>query len=77
MKIRWTHEALEQLTEIKDYIAKDSPEQAARFVDQLIEHAKSLSEKPRLGRPVPEIVNPVIRELLFKNYRIDYRLNKN
>jgi addiction module RelE/StbE family toxin len=76
MKIRWTQEALEQLTAIEDYIAKDSPERAARFVDKLIEHAESLSDKPRLGRTVPEIANPVIRELLFKKYRIVYRLNK-
>jgi len=78
MKIRWAHEALEQLTAIDDYyIAKDSPERAAKFVDQLIEHAESLSDKPRLGRMVPEIANPVIRKLLFKKYRIVYRLNKN
>jgi toxin ParE1/3/4 len=77
MKIRWTHEALEQLTAIEDYISKDSPERTARFVDQLIEHAESLSDKPRLGRTVPEIANPVIRELLFKKYRIVYRLNEN
>jgi len=77
MKIRWTHEALEQLTAIEDYISKDSPERAARFVDQLIEHAESLSDHPRLGRTVPEIANPDIRELLFKKYRIVYRLKEN
>jgi toxin ParE1/3/4 len=77
MKIRWTHEAFEQLTAIEDYISKDSPERAARFVDQLIEHAESLSDNPRLGRTVPEIANPDIRELLFKKYRIVYRLKEN
>ena len=77
MKIVWTHEALEHLTEIEDYISKESPERAARFVDQLIEHIELLSGKPRMGRTVPEIVNPNIRELLFKKYRIVYRLNEN
>jgi addiction module RelE/StbE family toxin len=76
MKIIWTKEALEKLTEIEDYISKDSPVRAARFVDQLVEHPELLSNNPRLGRMVPEIANPVIRELIFKKYRIVYRLNE-
>ncbi|MBI4743835.1 MAG: type II toxin-antitoxin system RelE/ParE family toxin [Actinobacteria bacterium] len=77
-KIIWTHEALVQLTEIEDYISKASPERAAKFIDQLIGRAEAvLSDKPRAGRTVPEIANPDIRELIFKNYRIVYRLNEN
>ena len=77
MKIRWTHEALERLIEIEEYISKDSPARAVQFVDQLIEHAEVLSDKPRIGRTVPELANPDIRELLFKKYRIVYRLKAN
>jgi len=29
-----------------------------------------------IGRMVPEILNPLIRELIVKNYRIIYRLKK-
>ncbi|MBW2544061.1 MAG: type II toxin-antitoxin system RelE/ParE family toxin [Deltaproteobacteria bacterium] len=76
MKIIWTQEALEQLIEIEDYISKDSGDRAERFVNQLIEHAELLPENPRLGRTVPEIANPTIRELIFKKYRIVYRLNE-
>ncbi len=77
MQIIWTQEALEQLTAIEDYISKDSPERAAKFVDQLIEQAESLPDSPRMGRVVPEIANPGIRELIFKKHRIVYRLNEN
>ena len=77
MKIKWSHEALERLIEIEDYISKDSPARAIQFVDQLIEHAEILSDKPRIGRIVPELANPDIRELIFKKYRIVYRLEKN
>jgi addiction module RelE/StbE family toxin len=77
MKIRWTHEALNQLIEIEDYISKDSPARAIQFVNQLIEHAESISDKPRMGRVVPELANPDIRELIFKKYRTVYRLEKN
>jgi toxin ParE1/3/4 len=76
MKILWTHEALEQLTEIEDTISKDSPDRAAKFVDQLIERAVSLFDKPHIGRTVPEISNPDIRELIFRRYRIVYRFKE-
>jgi len=77
MKIRWAHEALERLIEIEDYISKDSPGRAVQFVEQLIKHAELLPGKPRMGRAVPEIANPDIRELLFNKYRIVYRLKAN
>ena len=74
MKIVWTHEALNQLAEIEGYISKDSLKRAVLFVDQLVEHAESLPDNPGMGRMVPEIGNPNIRELIFKKYRIVYRL---
>jgi addiction module RelE/StbE family toxin len=76
MQIIWTQEALEQLIAIEDYIAKGNPERAAKFVDQIIEQAESLPDNPRLGRVVPEIANPDIRELIFNKYRIVYRLSE-
>ena len=77
MKSRWTHESLDRLIEIEEHISKDSPARAIQFVDQLIEHAELLSDKPRMGRTVPELANPDIRELVFKKYRIVYRLKAN
>ena len=78
MKLIWTKEALEQLIEIDEFISKDSRERAAKFVDEIIEHAEStLPNGPYIGRIVPEIDNPDIRELIFKKYRIVYRITKN
>lgn len=77
MKIRWTHEALDQLIEIENHISKDNPARAIQFVDQLIEHAEAISDNPRMGRIVPELANPDIHELIYKNYRIVYKLEKN
>jgi toxin ParE1/3/4 len=78
MKILWTREALRQLTESEDFIAKDNAARAAAFVDEMASHAETLlSGEPRIGRVVPEISHPDIRELLFKKYRIVYRVNKN
>ena len=76
MKVRWTHEALVRLVEIEEFISRDSPSRARSFVDQIIERAESLPARPRIGRVVPEISNPNIRELIFKKHRIVYRVRK-
>ena len=78
MKLVWTQEAIERLFEIEDFISANSPKRAHEFVDEIIEHAETiLPETPSAGRMVPEIQNAGIRELIFKNYRIVYRVNKN
>ena len=77
MQILWTREALKQLIGIENFISKDSPERAVKFVDEIIEHAEvTLPDNPYIRRIVPEISNPAIRELIFKNYRIVYRINE-
>jgi addiction module RelE/StbE family toxin len=77
MRIKWTNEALIRLFEIEDFISQDSLERAEKFVDQIIEHAETLSDKPLRGRTVPEISNPDLRDLIFKKYRIVCRIKGN
>jgi toxin ParE1/3/4 len=76
VKIVWTKEALDRLTEIEKFIALDSPKRARHFVADLVREGESLSKNPRIGRVVAEISNPAVREWIFKNYRIVYRLRK-
>jgi plasmid stabilization system protein ParE len=76
MSVTWSREAGENLADIEEFIARDSVERAIRFVDALIDHAEAvLSDNPRSGRTVPEIGIPDIRELIYRGYRIVYRLN--
>lgn len=76
MKVTWSLEAGENLVDIEGFIARDSIERAVQFVDALIDHAEAiLSDNPRSGRTVPEIGHPDIRELIYRGYRIVYRLN--
>jgi len=76
MNLKWSKEAGENLVEIEEFIARDSAERAARFVDALIDHTEAmLAENPRSGRTVPEIANPDFRELIYRGYRVVYRLN--
>lgn len=74
MTLRWSAVALEDLENIYEFIALDSPSQADKFVDALIGAAQHLELFPRAGRPVPEIDNPAIREVIFSSYRIIYRV---
>ena len=75
MRLIWTQEALEKLIEIEAFIATDNPERAKTFIDELIEYTEqNLPDKPLLGRMVPETANPEIRELLYRKYRLVYRV---
>ena len=76
MRITWSREASENLVEIEDFIARDSRERAVLFIDALIDYAEAiLADNPRSGRSVPEISNLNMRELIYRKYRIVYRLN--
>jgi toxin ParE1/3/4 len=76
MNIIWTREALNKLIEIENFIARDSPQRAEEFIDYLIERSEFLKSNEKIGRIVPEISNTSIRELLIKNYRLVYRIEK-
>lgn len=74
MKIEWTEPALLDLESIRDYIRRDSEYYATRFVERIIEAVENLEKFPEIGRNVPEAENENIREILFYNYRIMYRV---
>ena len=75
MNVTWSRESSENMVEIEEFIARNSIERAVRFVDGLIDHAEAiLADNPRRGRIVPEIGNPDMRELIYRGYRIVYRL---
>ena len=76
MKIEWTEPAISDLESIKDYIAKDSEYYATRFVEKIMQAVENLEKFPEVGRKVPEAEEVNIRELLFHNYRILYRVER-
>lgn len=73
MRIVWSEPAIANLEAIRDYIARDSPHRAARFLGRLVAAAEPLQEFPELGRVVPE-GDGRQREILFAPYRIIYRV---
>ena len=76
MKVIWTKEVLERLTEIEEFIAQDSPQQEGKFINFLIERGESILQNPKTGRVVSKISNSSIRELITKKYRMVYRIKK-
>ncbi|HYJ87925.1 MAG TPA: type II toxin-antitoxin system RelE/ParE family toxin [Pyrinomonadaceae bacterium] len=73
-QIVWTDPAIEDLRELHAYIARDSELYASGFVERLISATERLADHAEMGRVVPESNNDSIRELLYQNYRIIYRL---
>lgn len=70
----WSPEALEDVDDIADYIARDSAFYAAAVVDKLLKAASYLNQFPQSGRIVPELNQPDIRERFVYSYRLIYRV---
>ena len=76
MKIEWAESATTDLSEIYEFIARDSSYYAEQFIDRIIEATGMLIDHPLIGRMVPEAnERGDIRELIFQNYRIIYLTN--
>ena len=73
-EIKWSRRAIEDIHQIREYYKPRSEKYADQLTDKFFEKAEQLSQHPQLGRVLPELENPRIRELIFKNYRIIYYL---
>lgn len=75
-KIKWTEQDLDDVEAITAYIARDSAHYARLFTQKVFKEVERLRSFPKSGRVVPEINKNDIREIIFGNYRIIYRLKK-
>jgi plasmid stabilization system protein ParE len=73
MKVVWAHEATRHLTDIYEYIARDSQRYAKRMVDRITSRSKQISKFPESGQVVAEYHDPAVREVLEGPYRLIYR----
>lgn len=60
------------LRDIVRYISADSKEKAIQFGHLLINSTKRLTNFPEMGRVVPKIGDPNIREIIVRSYRVIY-----
>lgn len=72
--LAWSPEAIEDIESIASHIERDSPWYAKAVASKIVEAAEAIPEFPELGRIVPEIGDPAIRERFVYSYRIIYRL---
>jgi addiction module RelE/StbE family toxin len=72
--IVWSPQAIADVESIKTFIGQNSALYAQLVVARLISSVERAGEFPESGRVVPELGEPSIREILWRNYRIVYRI---
>ncbi len=75
-RVVWAPQALEDVEAIRRYLSRDSAHYAEFLVARIIAAADRLEKHPRSGRVVPEVGEASLREIIFGNYRIVYRLHR-
>jgi len=75
-RIYWTRQAREDTRQIRSFIARDAPATATAFIRRLRASVERLRNFPYSGCVVPELGREEIREILFGNYRIIYRVGQ-
>jgi toxin ParE1/3/4 len=76
MKVLWSPLAVDRVSEIAEYIARDNPTTAEGWINTVFSKVGKLKTFPETGRIVPETNNKTIRELIYGNYRIIYRMEE-
>lgn len=75
MRIVWAPLAIERVRDIAAYTATHNPEGARQWAEDLFEAVGHLSQFPELGRMVPELGRHELREMVWREYRVIYRLD--
>jgi plasmid stabilization system protein ParE len=75
-KINWSITALKNLEDVAEFIALDSLFYALDFTEKILSQVSTLKGFPRRGRVVPEFKKNNIRELIYQNYRIVYKIKR-
>lgn len=74
LPIRWAPRAASHLEQICEYISQDSETYARIFAKKVLSIVEGIASFPKMGRVVPEYNDPNLRERIYGNYRIVYRL---
>jgi len=77
--VRWSETSERDITDIIEYIARDSPPYAYQIFKGIKRKASSLYTFPNRGRIVPELQDQGItqyRELIVVPWRIIYRISE-
>lgn len=75
MKVQWAPLAVDRVAEIAAYIAEDNPVAAEKWIRDVFARVGQLGQFPQSGRQMSETKRKDIRELIWDNYRIIYRID--
>lgn len=73
-QLSWSPRAVQDLEDICEFIARTSDPYARVFAARVTALAESVPDQPLLGSVVPEYGQEDLRERLFQNYRVIYRV---
>lgn len=73
-KLIWSPISRDDLHNIVRFISRDNPPHAQKFALRLIARTDILRNNPEIGRVVPEYRFCNVREIIFRPYRIVYRV---
>lgn len=74
-KLIWSPAARDDLHDIVSFISHDNRRRAETFGYRIITETDRLRDFPELGRVVPEYLVANIREVIFRSYRVVYRVD--
>jgi len=63
MDIEFTERVRKDLNDIFNYISLNSPQNAVSFLKNIYEKIENLESFSKIGRRVPELENPNVREI--------------
>lgn len=76
VEVAWSPEAIEDIESIAAYIERDSLFYAKAVTQKILDLGRSLPAFPEVGRTVPELNDPAIRERIAYSYRVIYRIEE-
>ncbi|MSP61490.1 MAG: type II toxin-antitoxin system RelE/ParE family toxin [Myxococcales bacterium] len=72
-RLRWSPQAVEDLEAIRAFISRDSQHYAQLVMERIVAAIERLPAFPQMGRVVPELADPEIREVIVDVFRVVYR----
>jgi Plasmid stabilization system protein len=74
VELIWSEPAADNLEQIQNYIAEDNIDTAINFTKAIFDEVEKIPLQPYKGRKIPEISKDEYRELIFRKYRIMYKV---
>jgi len=73
-RIKWSPRAASHLDQICEFISQDSETYARIFAKKILKIVEDIPIFPKSGRVVPEYEDKNLRERIYENYRLVYRI---